>query len=71
MTIGKIQILLALIFMAVLVLSGGPPSARADSLKVGDEAPGFALETWERDATVTLGSFRGERPVVLIFGSYT
>ena len=68
MTIAKIQIFSAFFFMAVLVLAG---SARADSLKVGDEAPGFALETWERDATVTLGSFRGERPVVLIFGSYT
>jgi hypothetical protein len=45
--------------------------ARAGPLQVGDMAPDFELATADRDATVRLSSFRGQRPVVLIFGSYT
>jgi hypothetical protein len=39
--------------------------------QVGDTAPRFALETREGDKTIRLSDFRGERPVVLIFGSWT
>jgi len=45
--------------------------ARAGSLNVGDEAPDFDLETYDRKSRVRLSSFRGDRPVVLVFGSYT
>ena len=45
--------------------------ARAGRLKVGDEAPRFNLPTADRQAVVSLASFRGQKPVVLIFGSYT
>jgi len=45
--------------------------ARAGHLKVGDPAPDFALPTADRKAQVQLSSFRGSKPVVLIFGSYT
>jgi hypothetical protein len=38
---------------------------------VGDSAPDFSLKTLDGKATVTLSSFKGEKPVVLIFGSYT
>ncbi len=41
------------------------------NLKVGQMAPDFALKTKEQDRTVRLSSFRGKRPVVLVFGSYT
>ena len=41
------------------------------NLKVGQMAPDFALKTKEQDKTVTLSSFRGKKPVVLVFGSYT
>lgn len=45
--------------------------AREGSLKVGEQAPDFLLETYDNKATVQLSRFRGEKPVVLVFGSYT
>ena len=45
--------------------------ARAGRLKVGDPAPGFNLPTPDKQSSVSLASFRGQKPVVLIFGSYT
>ena len=45
--------------------------ARRGQLSVGDWAPDFALDTHDRAARVTLSSYRGNRPVVLVFGSYT
>jgi hypothetical protein len=40
-------------------------------LKPGDEAPDFELQYKKSQETVRLSSFRGDRPVALIFGSYT
>lgn len=45
--------------------------ARRGRVEVGDEAPDFALPTIDRSTTIRLSSFRGDRPVVLVFGSYT
>jgi peroxiredoxin len=45
--------------------------ARDGSLKVGDEAPDFSLENYDKQSTVQLSASRGEKPVVLVFGSYT
>ncbi len=45
--------------------------ARAGSLHVGDQAPGFNLPTADRQSVVSLVSFQRQRPVVLVFGSYT
>lgn len=45
--------------------------ARQGSLRLGDEAPDFRLQTPDQKGTVTLSSFRGQKPVVLVFGSYT
>jgi hypothetical protein len=45
--------------------------ARKGALEVGDEAPDFSLERLDQTATVRLSQFRGVRPVVLVFGSYT
>ncbi|MFN7973558.1 MAG: hypothetical protein U0166_14610 [Acidobacteriota bacterium] len=45
--------------------------ARGGALSVGDAAPDFDLETSDKTARVRLSSFRGEKPVVLVFGSYT
>ena len=40
--------------------------------KVGDPAPDFALPVLSsRDEFVRLSDFRGQKPVALIFGSYT
>ena len=45
--------------------------ARSGPVRPGDMAPDFDLETLDKSARVQLSSFRGRKPVVLIFGSYT
>jgi peroxiredoxin len=45
--------------------------ARNGRLQVGDAAPDFRLPTLDHKSAVQLASFRGDRPVVLVFGSYT
>ena len=45
--------------------------ARAGRLQVGDTAPDFDLQTVDKQSRVRLSSFRGQKPVVLVFGSYT
>lgn len=42
-----------------------------DTLAVGDMAPDFTLPDLSGKKEVTLSSFRGQRPVVLILASYT
>ena len=46
-------------------------AARAGHLQLGEPAPDFSLETVDRKSRVQLSSHRGQRPVVLVFGSYT
>lgn len=45
--------------------------ARGGRLAGGDVAPDFTLPTTDHRARVTLSAHRGDRPVVLVFGSYT
>ncbi len=45
--------------------------ARAGHLHAGDLAPDFTLPMLNSSASMTLSSFRGKQPVVLVFGSYT
>jgi hypothetical protein len=45
--------------------------ARGGSLKPGDPAPTFNLPSPDNRSSVSLASFHGQKPVVLIFGSYT
>jgi hypothetical protein len=42
-----------------------------DMVKVGDLAPDFTLADIKGDKKVTLSGFKDQKPVVLIFGSYT
>ena len=44
---------------------------RQTNLKVGDMAPDFTLPDLTGKNEITLSSFRGKKPVVLIFASYT
>ena len=46
-------------------------AARWGNLRVGDPAPGFTLQAADRRSSVSLASFHGQKPVVLVFGSYT
>ena len=39
--------------------------------KVGEEAPDFALATRDGSESIRLSQFEGDRPVVLVFGSWT
>ena len=46
--------------------------ARAGALGVGDSAPDFSLEKLDKTGEVRLSSFSAQnRPVALVFGSYT
>ena len=53
----------------------GSTRPQQGSLKVGDDAPDFTLkkikEDDEKKKTIKLSTFKGKKPVVLIFGSYT
>jgi hypothetical protein len=65
--------------------SGGEPSAAVfinaflrgelgsfgSGPELGESAPDFELETPDTSAKISLSSFRGKKPVVLVFGSFT
>jgi hypothetical protein len=57
--------------MAVLPFETLWLNARKGVLDPGALAPDFSLPTLDRKETVRLSSFRGSRPVALVFGSYT
>ena len=50
---------------------GGRRDPKATGAKEGTVAPDFTLKPPGGGKAVTLSSFRGKRPVALIFGSYT
>ena len=45
--------------------------ARAGQLKVGDSAPDFSLLKQDKSESIRLSTLNQQRPVVLVFGSYT
>jgi hypothetical protein len=64
--------------MPPAVIWGGLPAsrmwlwARKGTLTEGELAPDFSLRTTkDRNQRVSLSSYRGRQPVVLVFGSYT
>lgn len=46
-------------------------TARGGSVRLGDPAPDFFLENVDHREHFRLSSLRGQKPVVLVFGSYT
>lgn len=46
-------------------------TARSGHVRVGDTAPDFSLEGADHKSHLQLSSLRGQKPVVLVFGSYT
>lgn len=68
---GRIMKHVPMISMAVLPFEPLWMRARAGVLNVGDEAPDFDLPLHDSTGTVRLSSYRGRKPVLLIFGSYT
>lgn len=51
--------------------SGRGENAEPDALKVGEKAPVFELKSLDGKSEFNLADYRGKKPVVLIFGSYT
>jgi hypothetical protein len=45
--------------------------ARSGHLRVGDAAPDFRLTTLDKSQSIELSALRSQKPVVLVFGSYT
>jgi hypothetical protein len=46
-------------------------NARKGTVKIGDSAPDFTVKTLDARTPVRLASLWAEKPVVLVFGSYT
>jgi len=57
--------------MAILPFEPMWMSARAGSLRPGDAAPDFDLPTVDHTRRVQMSNVYRNKPVVLIFGSYT
>src|SRR3954454_1189424 len=68
---GAIVARIPMVTMMVLPFETMWKRGRAGKLVPGDPAPDFTLPTLDHKATVSLASFRGSKPVALIFGSYT
>jgi len=68
---GRIMARTPMPFMIVLPFETLWTRARAGRANIGDPAPDFRLPTLDRQFFVQLSNFRGARPVVLVFGSYT
>jgi len=45
--------------------------ARAGTLRVGDTAPDFSLLKQDKSESIQFSALNKQRPVVLVFGSYT
>jgi len=70
-TFGRVMKHVPMPTMMVLPFESLWKHARDGRLHRGDPAPDFHLPTLDHKGAVQLSSFRGSRPVVLVFGSYT
>lgn len=68
---GAIMAKVPMVAMMVLPFRPLWMSARGGVLQVGDAAPDFVLPTVDGSRKVRLSEEWRERPVVLVFGSYT
>ena len=50
---------------------GGRRMRPDDAPKIGDVAPTFKLKSLEGESETNLADYKGEKPVLLFFGSYT
>ena len=70
-TFGRFMMRVPSVAMMIFPFEPLWKSARAGSVMVGEEAPDFTLPLLDHSSKVQLSSFRGSKPVVLVFGSYT
>ncbi len=77
---GYILMTLSVVFMLGIAAAEAQPSGRGrgkgkhgpdKAPKIGDVAPNFKLKSLDGKSETELATFKGEKPVVLIFGSYT
>ena len=80
---NKIALLVILLVFSATIVTDAEAQrrrGRGDSMmkqrkdnapKVGDTAPTFTLKSHDGKSETSLASFKGEKPVVLFFGSYT
>ena len=68
---GRVMMRIPDPIMAVMPFETLWMRARKGRLQPGELAPDFNLPTLDHKDMVRLSSFRGLRPVVLVFGSYT
>jgi hypothetical protein len=68
---GAIMAKVPMVSMIILPFEPLWMSARKGTLEAGDTAPDFALPSLDGSHVVSLAAEMRERPVVLIFGSYT
>jgi hypothetical protein len=72
-----LKLALACAYALPLLIFAQPGAQKMDfgrgegQFMVGDMAPDFELKRLHSSETVKLSSFRGKKPVALIFGSYT
>jgi thiol-disulfide isomerase/thioredoxin len=69
--LSTVALFCALSVIAAPLSSAARPDRVRDATRVGDMAPDFTLASPDGKTTVQLSGFRGTKPVVLIFGSYT
>ena len=79
----NISLLVILLALSVAIVTDAEAQrwrGRGDSMmkqrqdnapKVGETAPTFTLQSHDGKSETSLASFKGEKPVVLFFGSYT
>jgi thiol-disulfide isomerase/thioredoxin len=72
-TARPLRVLATIIAAAWLLDSSQAAQKRRnpETLRAGDLAPEFSLKSPDGEKTVQLSDYRGAKPVVLIFGSYT
>ena len=58
-------------FILIKGLVSGELGSFHEGPRVGQRAPDFRLKTHDNKQEITLGQFKGKKPVVLIFGSFT
>jgi len=68
---GLVAVLLLCLAWSTAYAQQSRPARDAGGLKVGDMAPAFRLRSLDGEAETDLETFRCQKPVVLIFGSYT
>ncbi len=52
-------------------LFSGEIGSSCEGPRLGQEGPAFSLETHDKARRISLADYRGKKPVVLIFGSFT